>query len=53
MNRRMAGTGVKVVTRYSRFDQADIDRWWTNRTTLRFTLFETQRLFGYWIGLAD
>jgi len=53
MNRRMAGMGVNVVVRYSRFDQADTDRWWTNRSTLRFTLFETQRLFGYWIGLAD
>jgi uncharacterized SAM-binding protein YcdF (DUF218 family) len=53
MNRRMAGTGVNVVVRYSRFDQADTERWWTNRSTLRFTLFETQRLFGYWIGVAD
>ena len=30
-----------------------IDRWWARRGTLRFTLFEYQRLFGYWTGLAD
>lgn len=53
MRRRMAGTGIEVMVRFSRFDDADVDRWWTNRSTLRFTLFETQRLFGYWIGLAD
>ena len=53
MKRRTAPLGLNVITRYSRFDQADTDRWWTNRSVLRFTLFETQRLFGYWVGLAD
>lgn len=53
MRRRMAGTGVEVVVRPSRLDTADIDRWWTNRSTLRFTLFESQRLLAYWIGVAD
>ena len=53
MNRRMAGTGVQVIVRHSRYDRANVDRWWTERATLRFTLFETQRLFGYWIGIAD
>jgi uncharacterized SAM-binding protein YcdF (DUF218 family) len=53
MRRRMAGTGVDVIVRSSRFDIADVDRWWQNRSTLRFTLFESQRLFGYWIGVAD
>jgi uncharacterized SAM-binding protein YcdF (DUF218 family) len=53
MKRRTAPLGINVITRYSRFDQADTDRWWTNRSVLRFTLFESQRLFGYWIGIAD
>jgi len=53
MTRRTAPIGLTVVTRYSRYDQADTDRWWTNRSVLRFTLFETPRLFGYWIGVAD
>ena len=53
INRRMRDIGVKVIVRPSRYDRANVDRWWTERSTLRFTLFETQRLFGYWIGLAD
>lgn len=53
MNRRMAGTGVKVIMRASRYDRTDVEHWWRARATARFTLFETQRLFGYWIGLAD
>ena len=53
MNRRMNPAGVRVIVRSSRFDRSEVDRWWTNRSTLRFTLFETQRLLGYWIGVAD
>jgi uncharacterized SAM-binding protein YcdF (DUF218 family) len=53
MRRRLSGTGVEVVMRGSRLDSADVDRWWTNRSTLRFTLFESQRLLAYWIGVAD
>ena len=53
MNRKVQEIGVKVVMRSSRYDRANVDRWWTERSTLRFTLFETQRLFGYWIGVAD
>ena len=53
INRRMREIGVRVIVRASRYDRANVDRWWTERSTLRFTLFETQRLFGYWIELAD
>ena len=53
MNRRVQEIGVKVIVRPSRYDRANVDRWWTERSTLRFTLFETQRLFAYWVGLAD
>jgi uncharacterized SAM-binding protein YcdF (DUF218 family) len=53
MRRRLSPAGVDVVVRASRLDSADVDRWWTNRSTLRFTLFESQRLLGYWIGVAD
>lgn len=53
MTRRLGELGVQVIMRASRYDQSDIDRWWANRSTLRFTLFEIQRLFGYWIGVAD
>ena len=53
MNRKVNPAGVTVIVRASRFDRSNVDRWWTNRSTLRFTLFETQRLLGYWIGVAD
>lgn len=53
MRRRLDETGARVIVRASRYDRADVDRWWANRSTLRFTLFETQRLIGYWIGVAD
>jgi uncharacterized SAM-binding protein YcdF (DUF218 family) len=53
MRRRLAGTGIDVVVRWTRLDTSDVDRWWENRSTLRFTLFESQRLLGYWIGVAD
>jgi len=53
MNRRVAGTGAQVILRASRYDKTDVDRWWRQRGTLRFTLFETQRLIAYWLHLAD
>jgi len=53
INRRMQEIGVTVIVRASRYDRANVDRWWTERPTLRFTLFETQRLLAYWVGLAD
>jgi uncharacterized SAM-binding protein YcdF (DUF218 family) len=53
MNRRLDDTGAEVIVRASRFDKSNIDRWWSERGTVRFTLFETQRLLGYWIGIAD
>ena len=53
MRRKLDGTGAAVIVRASRYDRANVERWWSERATLRFTLFETQRLFGYWIGVAD
>jgi uncharacterized SAM-binding protein YcdF (DUF218 family) len=53
MRRRLDDAGVQVIVRPSRYDLSPVDRWWSNRSTLRFTLFETQRLLGYWIGVAD
>ena len=53
MRRRLDPLGTSVIVRSSRYDRSDVDRWWANRSTLRFTLFETQRLLGYWIGIAD
>jgi uncharacterized SAM-binding protein YcdF (DUF218 family) len=51
--RRVLGDDKTVIMRASRYDRSDVDRWWANRSTLRFTLFETQRYIAYWLGLAD
>lgn len=53
MNRRMRNTGAQVIVRASRYDREDVEHFWRDRGTLRFTLFETQRLFAYWTGIAD
>ena len=52
MNRTAAGEGLKIIMRASRHDRSDVDRWWSTRGTIRFTLFETQRLAAYWLHLA-
>ena len=53
MNRRVADTGAQVMVRASRYDRTDVNAWWRQRGTLRFTLFETQRLIAYWLRIAD
>jgi len=53
MRRRVSDLGTKVIMRYSHYDRSNTDQWWRTRATVRFTLFETQRLFAYWAGLAD
>jgi uncharacterized SAM-binding protein YcdF (DUF218 family) len=52
-DRRLAGTGITLIVRASRYDPSDIDRWWTRRGTLRFVLFESQKMLAYWVGVAD
>jgi uncharacterized SAM-binding protein YcdF (DUF218 family) len=52
-SRKLDGTGVKVIVRGSRYDRTDPEYWWRDRPTLRFTIFEAQRLLGYWIGVGD
>jgi len=53
VSRNLAGTGAQVIMRASRYDRTRPERWWHDRPTIRFTLFESQRLLGYWLGIAD
>jgi uncharacterized SAM-binding protein YcdF (DUF218 family) len=53
MRRRLASTGVTVMVHPTSYDRSEVDHWWRERATLRFTLFESQRLLAYWIGVAD
>jgi len=53
MNRRLSDTNGQVMLRASRYDDTKVEGWWRERGTLRFTLFETQRLIAYWLRIAD
>lgn len=53
MRRRLEPIGAQPIMRASRYDPSDVNAWWRERSTLRFTLFETQRLIAYWLHLAD
>lgn len=53
MNRRLAPIGARAVVRASKYDRSDLEHWWRDRSTVRFTLFESQRLIAYWLGIAD
>ena len=53
MRRRFEPLGREIVMRGSRYDANDIDRWWSNRSTFRFVLFEAQKYVAYAIGIGD
>lgn len=53
LHRHFGGSGARIIMRVTRYDETDVDRWWTNRRDLRFGLFEAQKLLAYWIGAAD
>ena len=53
ISRKLAGTNVRLIMRASRYDLTDAEHWWRSRASLRFTIFEMQRLLGYWIGVGD
>src|SRR5690349_8185537 len=44
LSRRLADLGTTIVMRGSRYDRTPFEKWWTDRPTIRFTLFESQRL---------
>lgn len=50
--RELAGTGVSVIVRASRYDDADLARWWRRRRDLRETLLESAKLVVYALGLG-
>lgn len=48
----MAGTGVKIIVRSSRYDDDNPTWWWMKRRTLRTVLAELPRLIAYVLGLG-
>ena len=53
MRRALAGTGVTIVVRASRYDPADPARWWRHRGDVRFLMEEWPKLIAYWLGLSE
>ena len=51
--RALDGTGLTIIVRASRYDDADPARWWHHRSDLRFVLLEWEKLVAYWGGLAN
>ena len=53
MRRRLLPLGFEIIMRGSRYDDAEIDRWWSNRSDLRFVVFEAQKFLAYALGIGD
>ena len=53
MRRSLAGTGITVIMRASRYDQSDPARWWQHRGDVRTLWEEWPKLIAYRLGLAD
>jgi uncharacterized SAM-binding protein YcdF (DUF218 family) len=53
MRRALAGTGVEVIVRASRYDPADPAHWWRHRRDVRSLMEEWPKLIAYWLGLAE
>ncbi len=47
IRRALKGLNVEVRVHASRYDPADPDRWWRQRSDMRFVLFEWQKFFFY------
>lgn len=53
MRRRLAGSGVDLRVRGTRYDPSDLAHWWRSRSDLKVVPFEAQRYLLYWLGIAD
>jgi len=49
--RRAIGPDVSVISRCSRYDPYNPDRWWQSRADFRTTFYEAPKLLAYWLGL--
>ena len=52
MRRELSGTGVQVLMRGSRYDDARPERWWMQRADLRDMLSELPKFAAYVLGLG-
>lgn len=52
IRRELAGTGIRVLVRASRYDDSRVTMWWTKRRTIRDVLYEFPKLIAYALGLG-
>lgn len=52
LRRELAGTGIEVEVRGSRYEDVNPDRWWTRRADWRWVLSEGGKLVAYELGLG-
>ena len=50
--RTLRGTGVEVMARGSRYDDAVPERWWTRRSDIRWVASEVPKLAAYAVGFG-
>jgi len=50
--RQLRGTGIEVVLRASRYDQAQPERWWTRRSDIRWVASELPEVLAYSLRLG-
>lgn len=51
--REFRGTSVRILMRYSRYDTAVPERWWSTRQDVRYVTSELQKLAAYRLGLGE
>lgn len=52
LRRELAGTGVEVLMRGSRYDASRPERWWASRADIRWMMSEGPKLVAYLLGLG-
>jgi uncharacterized SAM-binding protein YcdF (DUF218 family) len=50
--RDFRGSPVRILVRGTRYDRATPERWWTERSDIRFVTSELQKLLAYRLGLG-
>ncbi|MDQ3069312.1 MAG: YdcF family protein [Acidobacteriota bacterium] len=53
MERPLAGSGIAIEMRGSRYDSFNASRWWRSRSDVRWVTFELPKLVAYRLGLGE
>jgi uncharacterized SAM-binding protein YcdF (DUF218 family) len=52
MRRELAGDGLEIIMRGSRYDLSRPERWWASRADIRWMMSEGPKLVAYFMGLG-